>query len=60
MVSKFMVVISGELIDYRQYNTDHKIQSKLPAGAVPLCIVFYADKSKLSSFGTAKGYPVIV
>ncbi|KAF9059913.1 hypothetical protein BDP27DRAFT_1495856, partial [Rhodocollybia butyracea] len=37
-----------------------EIQSKLPAGAVPLCIVFYADKIKLSSFGTAKGYPVIV
>ncbi|KAJ3899697.1 hypothetical protein F5879DRAFT_926056 [Lentinula edodes] len=37
-----------------------QIQSKLPAGAVPLCVVFYADKSKLSSFGTAKGYPVIV
>ncbi|KAF9041871.1 hypothetical protein BDP27DRAFT_1374345 [Rhodocollybia butyracea] len=34
------------------------IQSKLPSGAVPLCIVFYADKSKLSSFGAAKGYPV--
>ncbi|KAF9060741.1 hypothetical protein BDP27DRAFT_1452568 [Rhodocollybia butyracea] len=37
-----------------------EIQSKLPVGAVPLCIVFYADKSKLSSFGTEKGYPVIV
>ncbi|KAH7870089.1 uncharacterized protein C8R40DRAFT_1073545 [Lentinula edodes] len=37
-----------------------QIQSKLPARAVPLCVVFYADKSKLSLFGTAKGYPVIV
>ncbi|KAF5387276.1 hypothetical protein D9757_006821 [Collybiopsis confluens] len=37
-----------------------KIQDKLPTGAVPLCLVFYADKSKLSLFGTAKGYPVIV
>ncbi|KAJ3966423.1 hypothetical protein EV361DRAFT_854341 [Lentinula raphanica] len=36
------------------------IQDRLPAGSVPICIVFYADKSKLSSFGTAKGYPVIV
>ncbi|KAE9407194.1 hypothetical protein BT96DRAFT_963207 [Gymnopus androsaceus JB14] len=36
------------------------IQSSLPPGAVPLCLVFYADKNKLSSFGTAKGYPVIV
>ncbi|KAE9393198.1 hypothetical protein BT96DRAFT_967228 [Gymnopus androsaceus JB14] len=36
------------------------IQSSLPPGAVPLCLVFYADKNKSSSFGTAKGYPVIV
>ncbi|KAE9407876.1 hypothetical protein BT96DRAFT_1033699 [Gymnopus androsaceus JB14] len=36
------------------------IQSSLLPGAVPLCLVFYADKSKLSSFSTAKGYPVIV
>ncbi|KAJ4463570.1 hypothetical protein C8J55DRAFT_443710, partial [Lentinula edodes] len=41
-------------------NSWWSFQSKLPAGAVPLCVVFYADKSKLSSFGTAKGYPVIV
>ncbi|KAJ3763493.1 hypothetical protein EV360DRAFT_66284 [Lentinula raphanica] len=36
------------------------VQEKLPQGAKPLCIIFYADKNKLSSFGTAKGYPVIV
>ncbi|KIK69151.1 hypothetical protein GYMLUDRAFT_152168 [Collybiopsis luxurians FD-317 M1] len=35
------------------------IQDQLPDDGVPLCIIFYADKSKLSSFGTAKGYPVI-
>ncbi|KAF5380684.1 hypothetical protein D9757_007079 [Collybiopsis confluens] len=35
------------------------IQDHLPNDGVPLCIIFYADKSKLSSFGTAKGYPVI-
>lgn len=34
-------------------------QSALPVGAVPFCIVLYADKTRLSSFGTAKGYPVI-
>jgi hypothetical protein len=27
--------------------------------AKPLCLIIYADKSKLSSFGTEKGYPVI-
>lgn len=37
----------------------NNMQDTLPANAVPLCIIFYADKSKLSSFGTAKGYPVI-
>ncbi|PPQ84228.1 hypothetical protein CVT26_012893 [Gymnopilus dilepis] len=34
------------------------IQSKLPDGASPVFIILYADKSCLSSFGTAKGYPV--
>ena len=34
-------------------------KSKLPPGAKPLLLSLYADKSKLSSFGTKKGYPVI-
>ncbi|TFK27784.1 hypothetical protein FA15DRAFT_635076 [Coprinopsis marcescibilis] len=34
------------------------IQASLPAGATPLCIILYADKTQLSSFGTAKGHPV--
>ena len=34
-------------------------QSSLPAGAKPIALIIYADKSKLSSFGTQKGYPVI-
>lgn len=25
----------------------------------PFCIILYADKTRLSSFGTAKGYPVL-
>ncbi|TFK17829.1 hypothetical protein FA15DRAFT_733009 [Coprinopsis marcescibilis] len=33
-------------------------QSKLPEGGVPFCIILYADKTRLSSFGTKKGYPV--
>ncbi|KAJ3977305.1 hypothetical protein EV361DRAFT_879617 [Lentinula raphanica] len=37
-----------------------EVQDSLPDEGVPLCFIFYADKSKLSSFGTAKGYPVIV
>ena len=34
-------------------------KSNLPPGAKPLVLSLYADKSKLSSFGTKKGYPVI-
>ncbi|KAJ3500219.1 hypothetical protein NLJ89_g9890 [Agrocybe chaxingu] len=35
------------------------IQSCLPTDSVPFCIILYADKTRLSSFGTAKGYPVV-
>ncbi|EPQ59880.1 hypothetical protein GLOTRDRAFT_103770 [Gloeophyllum trabeum ATCC 11539] len=35
------------------------IQSSLPKDAKPLCFILYADKTKLSSFGTEMGYPVI-
>jgi hypothetical protein len=31
---------------------------QLPPGAKPLAFILYADKTKLSSFGTAKGYLV--
>ncbi|KAG1908652.1 uncharacterized protein F5891DRAFT_1124360 [Suillus fuscotomentosus] len=34
-------------------------QSQLPSDAKPLAFILYADKSKLSSFGTEKGYPII-
>ncbi|KAI6105102.1 hypothetical protein EV401DRAFT_2060642 [Pisolithus croceorrhizus] len=38
------------------------IQSSLPdvRNAVPFGLIIYANKTKLSSFGTAKGYPVVV
>ncbi|KAH6880256.1 hypothetical protein BKA70DRAFT_1126649 [Coprinopsis sp. MPI-PUGE-AT-0042] len=35
-----------------------QVQDKLPEGGVPFCIILYADKTKLSTLGTAKGYPV--
>ncbi|KAG2047846.1 hypothetical protein BDR06DRAFT_976428 [Suillus hirtellus] len=35
------------------------IQSQLPDGAKPLAFILYADKTKLSLFGTARGYPVV-
>ena len=39
------------------------LQSELPASAentVPLALILYTDKSKLSSFSTVKGYLVVV
>ena len=35
-------------------------QSGLPQNGKPLCLMFYADKNKLSSFGTQKGHPVMM
>ncbi|KAG1890418.1 uncharacterized protein F5891DRAFT_1131709 [Suillus fuscotomentosus] len=37
----------------------HFAQSQLPPDAKPLAFILYADKSKLSSFGSQKGYPII-
>jgi hypothetical protein len=34
-------------------------QTDLPKDAKPLTFCIYADKTKLSTFGTQKGYPVI-
>lgn len=34
-------------------------QSMLPKDGKPLCITLYADKTRLSSFGTAQGYPIM-
>ncbi|KAK0435233.1 uncharacterized protein EV420DRAFT_1678556 [Desarmillaria tabescens] len=34
-----------------------EVQSSLPPNGKPLAYILYADKSCLSSFGTAKGYP---
>lgn len=35
------------------------VQSELPKDGKPLCITLYADKTRLSSFGTAQGYPIM-
>ncbi|KAK0209572.1 hypothetical protein IW262DRAFT_1468837 [Armillaria fumosa] len=35
------------------------LQMALPGGAKVLCFIIYADKTRLSSFGTAQGYPVV-
>ncbi|KAG1862822.1 hypothetical protein DFJ58DRAFT_715227 [Suillus subalutaceus] len=40
-------------------NTFWNVQSQLPPGGKPLAFILYADKTRLSLFGTARGYPVI-
>ncbi|KAH6906920.1 hypothetical protein BKA70DRAFT_1372268 [Coprinopsis sp. MPI-PUGE-AT-0042] len=35
-----------------------KLQDSLPEGASAVCLIIYADKTELSTFGTEKGYPV--
>ncbi|KAI6103321.1 hypothetical protein EDD17DRAFT_1778697 [Pisolithus thermaeus] len=46
------------------WTADHwwDIQSSLPdvGNAIPFGLIIHANKTKLSSFGTAKGYPVVV
>ncbi|KAG2111377.1 hypothetical protein BD769DRAFT_1392097 [Suillus cothurnatus] len=39
---------------------DAQLQSCLPPDAKLLAFILYADKAKLSSFGTEKGYPIVV
>ncbi|KAG2141316.1 hypothetical protein DEU56DRAFT_755019 [Suillus clintonianus] len=40
-------------------NSFWEAQSRLPLDAKPLAFILYADKSKLSSFGTQKGYLIV-
>ncbi|KAL1938432.1 hypothetical protein VTO73DRAFT_11672 [Trametes versicolor] len=35
------------------------LESAIPADGSPLCFEVYADKTRLSSFGTQKGYPIM-
>ncbi len=60
-MSKYM---SGIIIYYMLLSLTHRAvypnQSEIPEGSKPLCLILYANKTKLLSFGTAKGYPVIV
>ncbi|KAF7965604.1 hypothetical protein HWV62_42659 [Athelia sp. TMB] len=46
---------------HEPWTADHwwSIQSELPSNASMLCFCLYADKTKLSSFGTEKGYPIM-
>lgn len=41
-------------------NHADSMQSEIPEGGIPLGIYLYADKNNLSSFGSQKGYPVVM
>ncbi|KAG1879750.1 hypothetical protein F4604DRAFT_1922961 [Suillus subluteus] len=53
--------ITGVVFFHKPFtaNTFWNVQSQLPPGGKPLAFILYADKTRLSSFGTARGYPVV-
>ncbi|KAG1874106.1 hypothetical protein C8R48DRAFT_745988 [Suillus tomentosus] len=48
--------------DVQACNLSSTNQSRLPSDikAAPFCFILYVDKTRLSSHGTVKGYPVVV
>jgi hypothetical protein len=44
---------------FRAWSIDTFCQTELPKDGKPLCITLYADKTRLSSFSTAQGYPIM-
>jgi hypothetical protein len=45
---------------YNGHGCSNKLlQSTIPSHAKPFSIILYADKTRLSSFSTEKGYPVV-
>jgi hypothetical protein len=36
-----------------------RLQTQIPEGGNLLALILYADKTRLSSFGTVQGYPVV-
>jgi len=53
--NEFHYYFDADIID----NVIFHWQDLLPAHAKPFCIILYADKTCLLSFGTEKGYPVV-
>ncbi|KAH9959022.1 hypothetical protein BJV74DRAFT_799983 [Russula compacta] len=46
-------------IFHEPWTSDAFWDAQIPDGGHVLALILYADKTKLSSFGTAKGYPVV-
>ncbi|KAG2139767.1 hypothetical protein DEU56DRAFT_871106 [Suillus clintonianus] len=59
-MSKFNGQLFKQFVD-EPFTAQHfwDAQSQLPGEAKPLTFILYVDKTKLSSFGSAKGYPVV-
>ncbi|KAF9491818.1 hypothetical protein BDN71DRAFT_1578516 [Pleurotus eryngii] len=58
----FVRFVDEPLTGERLWNMEARImwyQSSIPEDGTPFFVTLYADKSKLSSFGTAKAYPVV-
>src|ERR1700760_1839230 len=55
-------VVDGSSKFFLQFLLNYNLTSQkscLPQDGKPFCIILYADKAKLSSFGTEKAYPII-
>ena len=55
-------VVDGSSKFFLQLLLNYNLTSQkscLPQDGKPFCIILYADKAKLSSFGTEKAYPII-
>ncbi|KAG1816991.1 hypothetical protein EV424DRAFT_1624504 [Suillus variegatus] len=51
--------IEAKVYAFHNFHRSAASSSQLPPDAKPLAFILYADKTRLSSFGTAKGYPVV-
>ncbi|KAK0503766.1 hypothetical protein EDD18DRAFT_1099090 [Armillaria luteobubalina] len=57
----YFKILSSLLISTGMLNDCSKsTATTLPNGRKPICYIIYADKMRLSSFGTVQGYPIIV
>ena len=59
MDGKQVLGSASTYISHIYSNVTYTLQSAIPADGKTLAFILYADKSKLSSFGGQKGWPVV-
>ena len=59
MDSKQVLGSASTCVSHICSNVTYTLQSTIPADGKILAFILYADKSKLSSFGRQKGWPVV-